>query len=140
MINLTFIKLRKSSFLIISRWLITPFRDNGHLTRRQQRFNQKLSSLRSLVERSIRLLKGRWRKLGILEHIDIELMVHLIMATCVLHNFCLLHDDFHEDYFLDGDDDGDDDGCDGFDGGAPGGRDGVRVAEAKRVQLMNTIC
>lgn len=126
--------------MIISRWLITPFRDNGHLTRRQQSFNQKLSSLRSLVERSIRLLKGRWRKLGILEHIDIELMVHLIMATCVLHNFCLLHDDFHEDYFLDGDDDGDDDGCDGFDGGAPGGRDGVRVAEAKRVQLMNTIC
>lgn len=111
--------------MIISRWLITPFRDNGHLTRRQQSFNQKLSSLRSLVERSIRLLKGRWRKLGILEHIDIELMVHLIMATCVLHNFCLLHDDFHEDYFLDGDDDGDDDGCDGFDGGAPGGRDGV---------------
>ena len=95
-----------------------------------------------MVERSIKLLKGRWRKLGMLEHIDIELMVHIIMATCVLHNFCLLNDDFHEDYFLDNDDDGDgdDDDDDSCDGCAPGGRDGVRVAEAKRLQLMDIVC
>ena len=45
-------------------------------------------------------LKGRWRKLAMLEHIDVELMVHLILATCVLHNYCLWHDDFDEDYFF----------------------------------------
>ena len=76
-----------------------------------------------------------------LEHIDIELMVHLILAVCVLHNFCLVHDDFDEDYFLDDDcDDGNDDSGNEFDGCAPGGRDGVRAAEAKRVQLMNIVC
>ena len=91
-------------------WLITPFRDNGHLTARQKRFNTKLSTLRSIVERSISLLKGRWRKLLTLEHLDLELLVHLIMSACVLHNFCLLHDDFDDSYFLDHDDgdDGDD--------------------------------
>lgn len=119
---------------------MTPFRDNGHLTRRQHSFNHKLSSLRSVVERSIRLLKGRWRKCGMLEHIDVQLMVHLILATCVLHNYCLLHDDFDEDYFLDNDDDRDDGNDDACDGCVPGGQDGVRVAEAKRVQLMNIVC
>lgn len=74
-----------------------------------------------------------------LEHLDIEIMVHIILATCVLHNFCLLHDDFNEDYFLG--DDGDDYGYSvGMDGHAMVVHDGVRVAEAKRIQLMNIIC
>ena len=43
-----------------------------------------------------------------------------------------------ENYFLD--DDSVDDGCVGLDGCAPGGSGGVRLAEAKRIQLMNIIC
>ena len=111
---------------------MTPFRDNGHLTARQRRFISKVSSLRSVVERSIRLLKGRWRKLICLEQMDMELLVKLIMSVCVLHNFCLLNDDFDDGYFLDGGDDDDDDGGDGH--GA------LVAAEAKRVQLMNIVC
>lgn len=88
-----------------------------------QRFNQILSSIRQVVERAIRLLKGRWRKLSLLELLDIELMVHLIMTACVLHNFCILHDDCDENYFLHNDDSGDD-GCVGLDGCAPGGPGG----------------
>ncbi|XP_068673175.1 putative nuclease HARBI1 [Montipora foliosa] len=48
-------------------WLITPFRDNGHVTRDQRKFNKVLSSLRQVVERAIGLLKGRWRKLSLPE-------------------------------------------------------------------------
>lgn len=81
-------------------WLITPFRNDGYLNARQRQFNYRLSSVRSVVERSIRFLKGRWRKLASLDHIDIELLVHLIMSACVLHNFCILHDDFDDGYFL----------------------------------------
>ena len=92
-----------------------------------------------MVERAICLLKGRWRKRSLLELLDIELMVHLIMTECVLHNFCILHDDFDENYFLDNDDSVDD-GCVGLDGCAPGGSGGVRLAEAKRIQVMNIIC
>ena len=107
--------------------------------RQQQRFNQILSSIRQVVERAICLLKGRWRKRSLLELLDIELMVHLIMTECVLHNFCILHDDFDENSFLDNDDSVDD-GCVGLDGCAPGGSGGVRLEEAKRIQVMNIIC
>lgn len=78
------------------------------------------------------------------ELINIEVMVHLIMTAHILHNFCILHNEFHEDYFAHSDDDSDDDsedgGCVGLDGCAAGGLDGVRLAEAKRIQLMNVIC
>lgn len=62
-----------------------------------------------------------------------ELLVHLIM-----HNFCLLNDDFSDSYFLDhhNGDDGDDNGgpvVAHLDGGA-------LAAQAKRLQLMNIIC
>jgi len=114
------------------RWLITPFRDNGHLTPQQRRFNSVLSSLRQKIERAIGLLKGRWRKLLFLDHLDLRLAVHLIITACVLHNFCLLHDDFYDGY-LD-DDDGFDDHL-GDDGHRPDGR-----AEQKRIHLMNIVC
>lgn len=78
--------------------------------------------------------------MGLLEHIDIELMVHLILASCVLHNFCLLHDDFDEGYFRDNDEDDDSHESGVSDNSVPGGPDGLRVAEAKRVRLMNIIC
>ena len=118
---------------------MTPFRDNGHLTARQRRFNSKLSSVRSVVERSIRLLKGRWRKLMCLEHMDMELLVNLIMCACVLHNFCLLNDDFDDGYFLDDDDDDDGDGRI-YDGHGAGGPGAPAPALAKRIQLMNIVC
>ncbi|XP_067047663.1 putative nuclease HARBI1 [Acropora muricata] len=122
----------------LKSWLITPFRDNGRLNARQKQFNTKLSALRSVVERSICLLKGRWRKLLCLEHTDMAMLVHLIMSACVLHNFCLLNDDYDENYFLDIDD-GDDGAADnGVAVGHLGG--GAFAAEAKRVHLMNIIC
>lgn len=115
-------------------WLITPFRNDGYLNARQRQFNYRLSSVRSVVERSIRFLKGRWRKLCSLDHIDIELLVHLIMFACVLHNFCILHDDFDDGYFLEEDDD--DDGNEGHAAHDPQ----ILAAETKRLQLMNLVC
>ena len=66
-------------------------------------------------------------------------MVHLILASCVLHNYCLLKDDFDEGYFLDNDDGDDSNGSDASNYPTPRGRDGLRAAEAKRFQLMNTV-
>lgn len=65
--------------------------------------------MRQKIERSISLLKGRWRKLQYLDHLDVKLAVQLVIAGCVLHNVCLLHDDFQDGYFLPGGDDDDDD-------------------------------
>jgi len=118
--------------LILSffRWLITPYRDNGHLTAHQKRFNRVLSSLRQKIERAISLLKGWWRKLLFLDHLDLELEVNIIIAACVLHNFCLLNDDFDDGYFLDGDNEDND-----AEQQYPDAR-----AEQKRTHLMNIVC
>ena len=45
------------------------------------------------MERSFSLLKGRWRNLQYLDHLDLVIAVQIITATCGLHNYCLLHDD-----------------------------------------------
>ena len=120
---------------------MTPFRDNGHLTADQRQFNYKLSSVRQTVERCIRLLKGRWRKLTFLDHLDIELMVLIIISACVLHNFCLIHDDFDEGYFgdQDEDDDEDDDDDDDDDGGHGLAHPLLRRAQQKRLHIMGML-
>ena len=58
------------------------------------------------------------------------------MAACVLHNFCLVHDDFDEGYFLDGDDDDDDEG--NVDHSLLNGRV-CRLAEQKRAHIANLL-
>ena len=101
------------------------------MTARQRRFNTVLSSLRQKVECAIGLLKGRERRLLFLDFLDLRLAVHFIIATCVLHNFGILHDDFYDGYLMD------DDSDDHYDDGdhCPGG-----TAEQKRTHLMNSVC
>ena len=113
---------------------MTPFRNNGHLLPNQLRFNITLSSSRQIVERAISLLKGRWRKLGHLNHCSVKFMTKIVMGACVLHNYTLIHDDFDESYFLDDDDDDDDNDDDVHDTNC---RD--RTAELKRQHLSNII-
>ncbi|XP_017470166.1 PREDICTED: putative nuclease HARBI1 [Rhagoletis zephyria] len=43
--------------------IITPFKDNGHLTRDQKYFNKQLSKCRILIEHSFGILKQRFRQL-----------------------------------------------------------------------------
>ncbi|XP_066603765.1 putative nuclease HARBI1 [Prorops nasuta] len=47
---------------INQRHVMTPFINNGHLSREQEIYNTRLSSARLKVERSIGLLKRRWRQ------------------------------------------------------------------------------
>ena len=68
----------------LKRWVRTPFRDNGRLTRRQKRYNFVHSSTRMVVERSLGLLKGRFRKLKTQMEVDkIEDAPVIIVAACV---------------------------------------------------------
>lgn len=66
--------------------LIVPYRDNGHLTRAQRNFNQKLSSCRVIIENAFGCLKQRFRQLYHFKLRDIVRMVRVIHACCVLHN------------------------------------------------------
>jgi len=73
---------------------MVPFHDDGHLTREQKRFNHRLSSARIIVEKSIGLLKGRWRYLlDKLPMTRTNLIPYYIIVCCILHNICLLRHD-----------------------------------------------
>lgn len=75
-------------------WLITPFRNNGHLTNQQRRFNFIHSSTRMVVENAFGLLKIRFRRLlHFTEHVHLNLLVNLIVSACILHNICIIQND-----------------------------------------------
>ncbi|CAH2101079.1 unnamed protein product [Euphydryas editha] len=78
----------------LQQHLMTPFRDNGFLTRRQENYNYQHSAARIAVERCIGLLKGRMRSLlHCLPMTRVDLMAKYIVACCVIHNICTLRND-----------------------------------------------
>lgn len=79
----------------LQRHVLRPFRNNGHLTPIQRNHNRTLSHARAIVERAIGLLKIRWRILyGIFPIKRLDLMPYVIMACAILHNLCLIPDEF----------------------------------------------
>lgn len=75
--------------------VMTPYRDNGHLTEGQKNYNYCHSRARIAIERAFGLLKGRFRSLlTVLDMERVDCIPDFIIACCVLHNLCLLkHDD-----------------------------------------------
>lgn len=76
--------------------LFTPFKDNGHLTRRQRNFNYVLSTNRYVIEHCFGIMKQKFRQLYHVKIKDIECVVHFIRVCAVLHNLSL-DVVFHED-------------------------------------------
>lgn len=70
-------------------WLMTPYRDNGHLNERQRNFNNKLSANRVVIERAFGLLKGRFRRLNLIDA-KVKTAVEIIMCAAILHNICIM--------------------------------------------------
>ena len=52
------------------------------------------------IERVFGLLKNRWPRLKMVDVHSLELLVHIIQASVVLHNFTVMEGD-HIDYFMD---------------------------------------
>lgn len=93
--------------------LVKPYIDNGHLTRPQVLFNERLSGQRSIIERCFALLKGKLSsmkakllcfhnyniflgRLRRLKYLDMSLQEKIpdvVAVCCILHNFVLLHGD-----------------------------------------------
>ena len=85
-----------------------------------------------IVKRSLILSKGEFRKTKTLMEVDkIKDAPVKIVATCVLHNICIIADDGDIDDFMD-DGSNDDDDDDDDDGRAPPCRD----ADNKRNGIM----
>ncbi|KAJ8964337.1 hypothetical protein NQ314_004980 [Rhamnusium bicolor] len=74
--------------------LLTPYKDNGHLTARQNNYNFCHTLARIAIERAFGLLKSRFRRLlDCLPLTDIQYVPEFILACCVLHNICLGRND-----------------------------------------------
>lgn len=88
-------------------WLMKPFPNTGD--RDRQMFNYRLSSTRMVVERAFGQLKGRFRILNKQQDTQLENVCNIVAACCILHNYCLFHDDHPEDdWMMDDDNDGGD--------------------------------
>ena len=81
----------------LKNWLIKPFSNRGHLLPQKRRFNEKLSAMRSVIEREFGSLKGHWRLL--LKKIEQShtSVPRSVTAACVLHNFCIMQGDSFDD-------------------------------------------
>ncbi|CAG2213029.1 unnamed protein product [Mytilus edulis] len=80
--------------------LMTPFKDIGNLTRQQQRYNFCQSSTRMVIERSIGQLKGRFRKLKMLD-CSRPKTGNFTKFCCCLHNLCISGGDLLQDDEMD---------------------------------------
>lgn len=74
-------------------WCLTPFEFSLNLSRVQRRYNYALSQARVVIEHTFGLLKGRWRRLLRLWKRDVGEASDVILACCVLHNFCYINGD-----------------------------------------------
>jgi len=73
----------------LEKCLMVPYRDDGHLTEKQKKFNYVLSVSRCSIERAFGYLKGKFQRLKYLDINDLGAVPSLITACCVLHNFIL---------------------------------------------------
>jgi hypothetical protein len=74
-------------------YLMTPFRDDGHLSDDQRDFNYVHSSTRMVVERAFGELKSRWAAVRTGLNVSFDNTIIVTTACCVLHNFCKSQDD-----------------------------------------------
>ena len=81
------------------RWLLTPYRNNGHLTRDEVKYNECLSGSRVVIENAFGILKGRFRRLQFIDMADILYITKTIVNGCILHNICIVDGDTLDDYF-----------------------------------------
>ncbi|KAB0804990.1 hypothetical protein PPYR_01960 [Photinus pyralis] len=62
----------------------------GHLNEDQIRYNVKLSTIRTVIERAFGQLKGKFRRLKYLDIEETDFVTEVITSACVLHNFTLM--------------------------------------------------
>lgn len=77
----------------LSSTILTPFKDTGNLTQQQANYNFCHSSTRMAIERAFGLLKGRFRRLKMVNVVCPVKRNRVIVAACILHNICLLSED-----------------------------------------------
>ncbi|KAK6172317.1 hypothetical protein SNE40_016003 [Patella caerulea] len=86
----------------LNEFVMTPFKDNGALTKLEKDYNFYHSSTRMKIENAFAYLKGRFRRLKYIDMHDPQRLVEFITSCFVMHNICLLNSDTVEEYLNDG--------------------------------------
>ena len=84
----------------LSNHLMVPYKHKKNsLTHAQKVFNTNLASKRSVIERAFGLLGLRFPCLTHLKVKSNERRIKMVVATCVLHNWCIMEDDQDDTIF-----------------------------------------
>ncbi|KAI4455225.1 hypothetical protein MML48_9g00015993 [Holotrichia oblita] len=81
----------------IREWCLTPFRDYGNLSEGERIYNAKFCKTRVSIENTFGLLKSRFRQLLQIQMDDVDKMAKFILSCCVLHNLCIMTNDYLEE-------------------------------------------
>lgn len=84
----------------LKKWLVTPYKDNGHLRDQHRIFNKVHSKCRTTIERTFGLLKGRFRRLFYIDSLKPTNIVKYIMTACILHNICIQKNDVDDGMYV----------------------------------------
>ena len=85
----------------LSNNLMIPYkyRKKKSLTQQQKTFNTNLASKRSVIERAFGLLGIRFPRLTHITSRTNEKRIKIVVAACILHNWCIMEDDIAESIF-----------------------------------------
>lgn len=83
----------------LRNFIMVPFKDNGHLTQRQKKFNKCLSSKRVVIEQAFGRLRGIFRRLKFLHLYRKENFKYVVLTACILHNFIIQRKEFENEIF-----------------------------------------
>ncbi|KAF2898652.1 hypothetical protein ILUMI_07523 [Ignelater luminosus] len=72
--------------------LMIPYRDNGHLSVEQKKYNAVHVKARAFIRRAFSRLKKKFKRLEYLELNNVKSVTDIVYAACVLHNFILSHE------------------------------------------------
>ena len=67
-------------------FIVAPIRNNGNLTREDERGNTNLSRARVIIENAFGRLKCRFRRVKEVLNVNLDIVVRVIIAACSLHN------------------------------------------------------
>ncbi|XP_037529410.2 putative nuclease HARBI1 [Rhipicephalus sanguineus] len=73
--------------------LMRPYRNNGHPSAQEVKFNERLSAARSAIERAFAHLKGKFRWLKYLDMNATSLINDYVLPSCVLPKIILMSKD-----------------------------------------------
>ena len=80
-------------------WLVKGYPENSNTSDVERHFNYMLSRARMTVENTFGMWKGRFQKFLKRVDMQVETLVNVVVASCILHNICELQDNvFLEDW------------------------------------------